>query len=297
VPPRFLSLAIIAFWLATTGWLFQRDLWPQLRPGEPPPYAIDLAFEVQDPMPIRWGVFRGSEMVGRARSFVHYRAADDTFELHGDLAQADKNRPFELISKPASVRLEKAMLMYRVTRAGVLREILTDATLGVAMPGGLPLDRITAHFQGEVRDGRFQPRGHVTCLGVRKELQGESIEVSSGGMVLNSLHPVNRIHGLRPGQSWRVSEVDPLADALAAALAAKLPFGLPGLTGPRILDAKVLSELQDLEWDRAEVPCLVIEYRNDGKLVASTWVRQSDGLVLRQEAQGWGGSLLLKREP
>jgi hypothetical protein len=40
----------------------------------------------------------------------------------------------------------------------------------------------------------------------------------------------------------------------------------------------------------------VIDYRA-GDLTARTWVRQSDGLVLQQEAMFLGDRLVLKRNP
>jgi hypothetical protein len=307
VPPRFLTLTIVAFWLATTGWLFYRDLWPQLRPGEPPPYAIDLADEVQDPNPIRWTVKRSGTMIGQARTKVKYRADDDTFELHGELSSSDKKKPYiELFGGPVGVKLQKLSVMYRVTRTGMLREIVTDAAAHLEGPHGLEF-QLGAHMEGEVADRRFLPRGSFTWPGGRTEMPMEPVEVSATGTVLNSLHPANRINGLRPGQHWRVPVVDPLADAVGAAVAAKMKFNVSGLLSePRVLDAEVLPAVQILHWNRQDVPCLVIVYRGNRKLSARTWVRQSDGLVLRQEAQQGqglvqeaqqGDPLVLQRDP
>ena len=47
MPARPLLLAILFFWVATTGWLFYKELWPHLRSGQPPPYTIDLADEAR----------------------------------------------------------------------------------------------------------------------------------------------------------------------------------------------------------------------------------------------------------
>ena len=69
--------------------------------------------------------------------------------------------------------------------------------------------------------------------------------------------------------------VDPLADALG---------GLVGSSaGVRFLDARVADEPRTLVWNGRDVPCLVIEYQGDD-VTAQTWVCQTDGLVLRQEA-------------
>jgi len=52
-----------------------------------------------------------------------------------------------------------------------------------------------------------------------------------------------------------------------------------------------------LFWDGQDVPCLVIKYTGDGDVNARTWVRESDGLVLRQEARQGGDLLSLERDP
>src|SRR5207253_2067046 len=46
MPPRWMTWAIVAFWLATTTWLVVREVAPRWRAGEPPPYTIDLTDEV-----------------------------------------------------------------------------------------------------------------------------------------------------------------------------------------------------------------------------------------------------------
>jgi len=40
MPPRSITLVIVVFWLAMTAWLLWRDVWPNMAPGEPPPFVI-----------------------------------------------------------------------------------------------------------------------------------------------------------------------------------------------------------------------------------------------------------------
>src|SRR5437016_344384 len=92
MPPRFVSLVIVAFWAMTSGGLFYREIWPNLRPDEAPPFTIDLVDEAQiQAARIRWSVLRadqeGEKKIGRARTWVDYRATDDTFELHCEIEQ------------------------------------------------------------------------------------------------------------------------------------------------------------------------------------------------------------------
>ena len=62
-----------------------------------------------------------------------------------------------------------------------------------------------------------------------------------------------------------------------------------------VLYAEVASEPLGLLYKGDLVPCWVIEYRAD-QPVARTWVRVSDGKVLRQEAFGMGENLALQRD-
>jgi hypothetical protein len=281
MPPRLFTLAVVAFWLATSGWLFYRELWPKLRPGEPPPYTIDLVDEArQHTTPILWSVYRGQQKIGKARTWVTYRESDDTFELHGAMDQLELYR-----SALVTVVVQHAANMNRISRDGELREMSTDIAL--ALPR-LEL-KLKAHFDGQVQGRLFHARGWVEWPGGRKDMSIEPVALSAYGAVLNPLQPVNRIQGLKPGQRWRIPLVDPLSDAVAATLP-----GLP--SGPRVLDAAVLPETQLLSWDDQEVPCLVIEYTGDADVSARTWVRESDGLVLRQEARQ-GDLLILQRDP
>src|SRR5262249_60804830 len=51
-----------------------------------------------------------------------------------------------------------------------------------------------------------------------------------GGMVLNPMHPVNRVTGLKPGQRWRIPLIDPFSDALQATVAEMAGAKLSGAT-------------------------------------------------------------------
>ncbi len=81
--------------------------------------------------------------------------------------------------------------------------------------------------------------------------------------------------------------IDPLADAL--------PSALTSSRGIRSVDAQVLPETQELEWGGQVVDCLMIEYTGDD-FHARTWVRASDGLVLRQETDSRGERMVMERQ-
>src|SRR5262249_24757669 len=138
------------------------------------------------------------------------------------------------------------------------------------------------HAHGQVQGRNMLPFGWVEGPDGRRELNAEPVRISTYVAVLNPLHPVNRVLGLHPGHSRRMPLVDPLSDILAT-------IGqLPGTRSALLFLEAEVSEPQTLPWAGQDVPCLVIEYRDEDDAIARTWIRESDGLVLRQEARRGG---------
>ena len=103
---------------------------------------------------------------------------------------------------------------------------------------------------------------------------------------------------MKPGRWWLVHENDPLGEAVGALVREKFGeygFKLPEKKQEPLIGA-VLSEQQTLDWHGQSVACWVIEYRRD-EVVARTWVRVSDGKVLKQEAFQKGERLTIERDP
>jgi hypothetical protein len=276
------------------AWLFWREIAAELVPGQPPPFTIDLADEAQLRAPrIRWTVLRatsqGEKRIGKARTWVTYRSDDNTFEMHIEIED------LVLSSGLFTVRVPQLASMYRVDCDGRLQEITGRGRATLAVPLLTSPVELKGQLTGAVRQGRFWPRCQVEAPAFgRLEPEMKSVEVSAHGSVLNPLHPVNRIAGLRPGQRWRMPRVDPLAESVVATAVDYLK--IPALDpGPRSLDAQVLPQARSLLWRNREVPCLVIEYRSND-LAGCTWVRHSDGLVLRHEAASLGDRVILQRE-
>jgi hypothetical protein len=271
MPPRPFVLAIIAFWLATTSWLIYREILPGLQTGEPPPYVIDLADEVSA-QSISWRVLQNNKDLGLVLTLVR-RQPDHTFALEADF----KAQQLEVLGVP----IKNLRSRYVVTRGGDLRE------LGLRLKFLVHRQVLELNVAGKVDEGLFKPV--VTVEGVDvKQLslpQLKPVPVAAHGNVLNPLHPVNRLRGLRAGQRWAQPVVDPLAMSVSSLLAP------PAL---RQLSAEVQPGV--LFWNDAEVLCWRIDYRErSDKIAARTWVRREDGLVLQQEASDAGMELILQR--
>jgi hypothetical protein len=272
MPPRWLCLLIVLFWLACNGWLLVSDLLPQVLPGQPPPFTIDLVQEAQTRHPITtWTVHCNDHKVLTARTQVRHPTRD-VFELTAEY-RPDKARGGVSVN---GIFLQTMTSSYRVDHAGDLLglHVRIRGFPEVARP--LLDARFSATLEGEVKAGRLAAvRRFEVEGGGQHELALADLPAPRGGAVLMPLHPVVRLRGLRPGQAWRMTVLDPLA----------LLSVWQGMDAEaRFARARVRDEAEDYTHGTyRDVECLVIDYEGDG-VQASTWVRRHDGRVLCQEA-------------
>lgn len=291
MPPRAVSLAIVVFWLAAMSWLFVRDLWPVIRPSTRPPFTIDLEGEASTrPGGNLWSVYRNGIRVGHANTSTRYFPTDQTYQLRTEI-RFERFR-YSLLSFELEVTKMKSV--YRVTRTGELRELESHVEIKPSIRGVAVEQKVLIDVQGRVEDGLFSPHWRVKApapIGDR-ELHTDPVEVPAHDSILNPLQPWNRLLHVTPGQRGDTSLFSPLTDSLGTLLPGRRP-------SIRRLEAGVLKDPQELSWDGRDIHCLVIEYREPGgsKPIARTWVRQDDGLVLRQEATLQGDDWSLQREP
>jgi hypothetical protein len=288
MPSRPTLAVILAFWLATCGFVLYRDVWPRLTASGPPPMAVDLGEEASPNVSVRWTLYRGDKKVGRLTTHTAYVDADDTFRQTHDYRQLE----FEFSG--AKVVVPQLVLTTRVSRAGDLREQTAKGTLEVQFQKDT--FKAEAHVQGRVVDGLFVGRCEVRSLlgDVNEELEPVAVP---DGQALNPLQVTNRITGLKAGQHWVVQEIDPLGEAVATLVKGLVrKAGLPFPERKReAIFARVSSAPEVLTWHGQEERCWVIDYRG-GEARAKTWVRESDGKVLRQEAFGMGERLTVDRD-
>jgi hypothetical protein len=306
MPSRPVSLAIIAFWLVTTGWLVGLELVQVERAAETPPYSIDLADEaIRVVASERWACTLNGRKIGNVQTAITYHNEDDTFELAATsktLDLLDLELPIfghvKIEAKGPDERTNGFEDRIGVTRDGILRWARTSAHLTASVRD----QSVSGHFElsAQVRGGRLERSVKFTAKDMGTyELKLDPVEPPQG-RVLNPMHPVPRIIGLRLGQSWRQPVADPRSDILRAALAQLAEsFGgkAPRLPEPpRSVAARVLPELRTLWFNNFDTPCFVIEFTAGDDYLARTWVRAVDGAVLRQEADVHGDALVLQRE-
>jgi hypothetical protein len=284
-------MTIIAFWLVTTGWFIVHAFGPVWRPDEAPPYTIELADEaLRQIVPDRWTFSINGQKAGVVKTGLTYHAEDDTFELSATGVDLE-------FVKIGSITVKAARFSdrVRVTRDGELRAMRLAV---VPVVSGLGPD-LKGKFEvwGRVDGGAFDRHVRFVAAGIDPFEPNLPPTKPPRGSVLNPMHPVPRISGIRFGQTWRQPLTDPRADIVRAALAEWLPGHPPMLPEPpAALDARVLPDARPLEWNNEAHPCYVIEYTGSEDYVARTWVRISDGVVLRQVAGVHGEQVVLQRE-
>jgi len=274
MPPRSITVVIVVFWLAMTAWLVQRDVWPWLAPGEPPPFAVYYTDDRQaTQVRVRW-------------TATHTLAGRPDQATRHSLETAGLNRPR---AEPPDHVLEARLLpplhehallqlytvrrltsIYRIDEEGRLLgfSAAVEAAAGPANPAGDLRGGFTGEIKGRVCElsWEWQGRGRPTS-------GKEQFEVSLIGNVLLPLHPVDRMTGLAPGRSWGAWVLDPLSN-----LAAR-----PGRTRVRVT---VRPQAETLTWKGQEKACWVVDYEDaDGEVRGTTWVDTSEEKVLRMEVR------------
>ncbi|MBV9125908.1 MAG: hypothetical protein JO112_21365 [Planctomycetes bacterium] len=333
MPARHHILAILLFWGASSSWLLYHDLWPLylpgrlppfttglaaslevavaswLLPGEAPPFAIDLVDEAQSQRTnnhIYWTIYKDDNKdldMGYVQTWVQYHENDDTFDVISLYKYWENGRrPKDTNAKGRDPNLIIES-HYRVTRQGELRGIEALGKITQDLPLTSQKIEVSGKVRGNVVNERFLSHAKIettlspTTLSSKPfELDLEPVAMPSRGSVLNPMHPLNRIKGLRPGQHWRMPLIDPLTDALRGTAAKlNLPAGMLSQDqNLHSLEAEVLPQPQTLTWGGQEISCLVIEYHGPD-IVARTLVREGDGLVFQQEVTQNGTSLTLER--
>ena len=290
MPSRVAVAGIVAFWLATTGFVAYRDVWPRVFANGPPPVSIELADEARQNVPARWTLYRNGLKAGRLTTQMKYIDADDAFQFTYRYSE------LKLDQGDITLTASEAVSEVLMSRAGDLKGQTMTAKVKVLFRGAAFVDG-TIDVRGVVAGGVLTGRGELKSNLMNAVGDLDPVPVP-GGMPLNPLQPVNRLGGVRGGQSWVVHESNPLQDAVADLVrkkAAEFGVRFPEPKAKDKLIGSVGRSQQVLNWKGEDVACWVIEYRR-AEPVARTWVRVTDGKVLRQEAFEKGESLTFERE-
>lgn len=294
MPSRRGVVVILLFWLATTGYVGYRDVYPRLFADAAPTVWIDLSDEATQALPVRWTLYRGEQRVGGVTTQMSPDAAADAFRFvtkyHGDLA-------VDIFG--VSFRVPDYEMTMLLDRRGQLLAQKMEAAFAVKFFG---LSRSgTATVEGVVKDGQLTGACKLVAEDfgtVEEPLKPTPVP---DGQMLNPLQPVNRLRGVKPGMRWVIYEINPMGEAIANIknFMLKKNLGTSLLssesTEPDAMIATVGDRPEALKLKRGEHECWVIEVRG-AHGTTTVWVRVRDGHVMQQVAKVEGDTMRLERE-
>ncbi len=291
MPPRWLCVVIVLGWLGTTGPLLWKEVRPLFLARQPPPYFVDLLDEAQgERHPITWKVYIGAKepsdrVLGHtARSWVKYHPQDDTISFHTELTTSSVSKAAPLRFGPITLR--KMASVERVDKEELrLRSFEFDLEFDIEIL--VKIAKATAKGTGTVADGFLTGEFtmQVPGLSTFEPFPIPQTKLPNNGAIMLPLHLVNRIRGLRPGQTWDQPMLDPVASLLNAA---------SGTNKAEIqyVEARVLPETQELPGN-PRIVCHVIAY--DSETRPRVYVQVGTDLVVRQESEYQGQRIVIQR--
>jgi hypothetical protein len=300
MPSRTWVLVIVVFWLVMVGWLYQRDLWPRLRSDEPALFQFDLSEEARIEMtdrrprvplgqpyhddqrktqsrPVHWSMTRnGVQIQDYAETRVVYQQKDHTLVLVGDFKQFAPDQP------KGGDPILQIETTYHVDWGGNLLDLAADVWLRT--PPAVLRAKI-AEMDSTIQDNQLISKWLIRTPQGDETSTQQPIRLSKRGNAMCLTQPFTRITGLIVGQRWQV----PLLDLLSVA---RTRQPAPWV----VLQAVVSEDFLTRPYRQAQLPCFVVTCSKADQPYVRLWVRQTDGLVLRQEVYFPDETLLFDRD-
>lgn len=266
MPPRSVIVVVVLFWLASSVWLFQREIQPRLASGESPLFALAHDDDKkQERISATWTAYykpAGSklELPYRIQTTVvhHDKRKEDLFELVAHMRPASDQRTNFL----QIFHLGDLETTYRVRRHGLMtgRMVGIKATVAFHQGSTQQIGDQIGEFESAVRGERYQIDWNTKNQ--KKNESGTLDEDASlAGAILMPLHPLESMPGLRPGQRWELHALDPLAATLTSS--AQLIR----------VNAKVREESEILNWEKNDYRCRIVDFSDTKSTMEGTiWV-------------------------
>jgi hypothetical protein len=268
MPPRIITLGIVALWLVAVGWGAYR-VWGR-EPGPPP--LLDRTDEVGK-QTARWVVYLKGNAVGHVQTRVGHMSRGPLFTLHANVT-------FGEVFRHRGLPLMELKSTYRVTPRGQLRQLNCSIKLG--------------HHE-TVLEGRCEDEGFWATVRRDHAVACEQVRTNQPVGVLDLLHPPHRLTGLHEGRQWPALAIDPLEMALDRPVEKARE---ENAEGPKewCFSLTATAAADRLTWGGRELPCWRVDFREGDGLRARVWARRGDGLVLRHEAAAGGEWFDVRRE-
>lgn len=273
MPSRWVSLAILVYWVVAAFLLLKWEVLPELSLGYPPDLRT-IAAAGEDEEPAHWeiDVIDDPKRPDRRRTVGEAvtettRQTDNwvkmTSRVDFDAGALLKGMP--LGGGQGGVRL-RLQSVYRIDPSGNLRSFDMSAA---APDTGEDLVAVEGRLEGSLM--KVAVRGPALILNQDYEFPYEP-----RGVVHDALRPLDQLPGLQVGQTWDMQIVNPLTGAAETARVE--------------VKRRVL-----IDWNGEAVNAFEVHQRSKA-MTAKTWVRL-DGLILRQEVPLPFVHMVLERLP
>jgi hypothetical protein len=289
MPPRPVVAFVVAGWLATIGWLAHDKWLPWLRPADEPAFVVEMADEVA-PEHFTWTIHRNNKRIGSAETRFAPRK-DGTFEMTTRLRDVEVD-----LLTVAHVKIPIFAATRHVTREGEL--VALEAKTLLEVQSLRSHTKFDATIRGRTEGHQFVSECELDSGGEKSTRPSEPIKLVSKTALLPLL-PGQKYPPLKPGQTWRATNIDPVTEAVECAtryvLTKELGFAPPASERPAELLARVMAETEEVSNHGSSNVCRVIVFEG-GKMRTRIWVDVVDGRLVRHEANMSGEPIILQRE-
>jgi len=273
MPSRLACVGILLLWAVATVGLMTRDVLPDLLIG-PPPDLRSIASANSTDGPTKWAIMvdddpslQSLRTVGQAVT-ESKRLADGQLRLQSkvwfDSGDLLRSTPFASRDK---ARIEVDTVC-DIDLSGNLKSFQA-----VVRADGTKIPLLTLDGVFKIRAIEMTARGPIPLLNFTK-----SIPYEPKTLIQNALGPIDRMPGLAVGQRWEARMISPLTGKLD------------------VVKAEVTRK-SEIYWDKSMVATLEVVQKIPPAISARSWVRKSDGLVLRQEVPFPVVKLIVERLP
>jgi len=275
MPRPSLRIAILFFWLVMTGWLVKDEVMPRLGFGE-----LDYRAVLQErarKKTTRWRIELGPRQIGWATTEVDPQT-DGSFGiitvLSLNLSEFTRGNAVDRLDSHESTMVDMTSDIF-VDPLGRLETL--DVELAITPPRARTPARV--NFTGKVQGETLE----ISTQGLGAPFKNLRLPVNSQSFFADKLVPLDHIPDLRVGKKWTTRTVNPFV-----ALSGPFSMLFRGQS-IEVVQNEVVG-VETIQLDEQSWRCHLIEHRRD-ETFSTTWVRISDGKVLRRDVK-FGGIVL-----
>lgn len=329
MPGRYTIALILAFFVGMVSWQWIRN--NGLASGEGPQLKASLELAAQDGI-TNWKISYNQKRLGIAQTQVVktpdgiYRTRQQV-DLDGDLESF--LGPISAFAKLSGIKLNDFTATIRtnmdLTYLGTMKKMGLIFTARprpvVVLPGTDEEKRMRPTI--DLRRPEKEETGYLLKLDIsglvlltdelsfrgsfdfgssRFPIDDVKMKYRSKDAFFSNIAPTDCLANIYLGQRWQAPVIDPtqlMVGALATSKAKEISngaFNADDLVKTKVTEVRVLDELKVMDWDNAQVQCLVVQSNERGTKM-QIWVNRSTYRVLKQTIESDRYQLEIIREP